>query len=154
MRYGFRVGFNYGVKSCASAKSNMHSALENSQVIDEYLGKEATLGRVVGPFDPAAFPSVHASHFGVIPKGRQVAKWRLIVALSHLAGASVNDGIESELCSLTYTSVDKAVKIIAKMGVGTHLGKVDIESAYRIVPIHPDDRLLLGMVWRGKLYPW
>ena len=32
------------------------------------------------------------------------------------------------------------------------IAKLDIKSAYRIVPVHPDDRLLLGMRWKGKLY--
>ena len=32
------------------------------------------------------------------------------------------------------------------------LAKCDIESAYRIVPVHPDDRQLLGMEWRGRLF--
>ena len=32
------------------------------------------------------------------------------------------------------------------------LSKVDIKSAYRIVPIHPEDRLLLGMMWNGSLF--
>ena len=32
------------------------------------------------------------------------------------------------------------------------LAKLDIESAYWIIPVHPDDRPLLGMVWKGSLY--
>ncbi len=32
------------------------------------------------------------------------------------------------------------------------MAKFDIESAYRLVPVHPDDRLLLGMKWREFLY--
>ena len=32
------------------------------------------------------------------------------------------------------------------------MAKLDIESAYRIVPVHPDDRHLLGMRWRGETY--
>ena len=31
----------------------------------------------------------------------------------------MNDGIEPELCSLNYTSVDRAVQKILEMGVGT-----------------------------------
>ena len=58
---------------------------------------------------------------------REVA---LIVDLSHPKGASVNDGIELELCSLSYTSVDAAVGIITAMGPGVLLEKFDIESAY------------------------
>ena len=29
---------------------------------------------------------------------------------------------------------------------------VGIESAFRIIPVHPDDRPLLGMEWKGKLF--
>ena len=32
------------------------------------------------------------------------------------------------------------------------LAKVDIRSVYRIVPVHPEDRLLLGMMWEQALY--
>ena len=32
------------------------------------------------------------------------------------------------------------------------LAKVDIRSAYRIVPVHPEDRLLLGMMWEQAFY--
>ena len=72
--------------------------------------------------------------------------------MSHPKRASVNDGIKSELCSLSYTSVDAAVRIITAMGPGVLLAKFDIESAYRLIPVHPDDRPLLGMIWREKLY--
>ena len=59
--------------------------------------------------------------------------------------------IESELCSLSYTSVDAAVRITMAMGPGVLLAKFDIESAYRLIPVHPDDRPLFGMMWRDKL---
>ena len=72
--------------------------------------------------------------------------------LSHPKRASVNDGIESELFSLSYTSVDAAVRIIMAMGPGVLLAKFNIESAHRLIPVHPDDRPLLGMMWRDKLY--
>ena len=32
------------------------------------------------------------------------------------------------------------------------LAKLDLENAYRIVPVHPDDRWLLGMEWGGGWY--
>ena len=32
------------------------------------------------------------------------------------------------------------------------LAKVDISNAYRNVPVHPDDRWLLGMEWHGEVY--
>jgi hypothetical protein len=32
------------------------------------------------------------------------------------------------------------------------MAKIDIKSAYRTIPVHPDDRALLGMVWNGQLF--
>jgi len=72
--------------------------------------------------------------------------------LSRPKGRSVNDGIEPEVCSLSYASVDQAVRIIMSKWRLTQMAKFDIESAYRLVPVHPDDRLLLGMKWREFLY--
>jgi len=61
-------------------------------------------------------------------------------------------GIERELCTLSYTSVDEAVAKVCERGRGTMLAKFDMESAYRIIPVHPEDRPLLGMEWKGKLF--
>jgi len=32
------------------------------------------------------------------------------------------------------------------------MAKLNIRSVYRIVPVHPQDRHLLGMMWDGKVY--
>ena len=53
---------------------------------------------------------------------------------------------------MKYTSVDEAACIIAKLGRGSLLAKIDIAHAYRNVPVHPDDRHLLGMLWDESLY--
>lgn len=52
---------------------------------------------------------------------------------------SINDGVEPELCSLTYTIVDQAAKIVTTLKIAALMAKVDIESAFRLVPIHPHD---------------
>ena len=51
----------------------------------------------------------------------------------------MNDGIPPDLCSLQYASVDDAVRVIQRLGRGTQLIKLDIQDAYRIVPVHPSD---------------
>lgn len=48
--------------------------------------------------------------------------------------------------------VDEVVQQVIALGQGALLAKVDIESAFRNVPVHPHDRHLLGMMWEGKLY--
>ena len=148
---GFRIGFHYGTNICQAAKHNMLSTTENPVVVEQYLRKECELGRVMGPLKVGSIP-LHINRFGVIPKPHQPGKWRLIVDLSYPPGASVNDGIEPELSSLSYASVDDAMAIITKLGRGTKLTKLDLESAYRIVLVPPDDQHLLGMEWQGEWY--
>jgi len=41
---------------------------------------------------------------------------------------------------------------MVQLGPGTLLAKVDIEHAYQNIPVNRDDRLLLGMRWKEKLY--
>ncbi len=129
----------------------MLSAEQNPDVVDRYLAKERDAGRVIGPL-PESVEGVHVSRFGVIPKPHQPGKWRLIVDLSYPKGRSVNDGIDPALCSLVYASIDDAANRILHLGRGTLLAKLDIASAYRIVPVHPDDRPLLGMTWKKERF--
>ena len=153
MRHGFRVGYKRGVAPLVGARRNMLSADANPAVVEDYLGKEVRLGRVVViTAEEAAGAGVHISRFGVIPKSSQPGKWRLIVDLSDPVGSSVNDGISRELCSLSYVSIDDAARMVVQRGRGALLAKLDVESAYRIMPIHPDDRPLLGMQWKGVTY--
>ena len=102
--------------------------------------------------DVAATAPLHTSRFGVIPKGHQSGKWRLIVNLSAPKWASVNDGIRPELCSLHSASVDDAAEVVLRLGQGCVMAKLDIKSVYCIVPVHPDDRPLLGMRWNDGLF--
>ena len=149
IKSGFRVGFN-GLHT-RSASNNMLSAMEKPEVIRDYLAKECSEGRVLGPLDPTQFPEVHVSCFGVIPKGT-TGKWRLILDMSAPEGASVNDGIDGSLTSLSYVGIQDAAAAVVDRGQGTLLAKVDIKSAYRNIPVHPDDRWLMGMLWDGFLY--
>ena len=61
-------------------------------------------------------------------------------------------GISKELSSLSYVSVDEVVDRVLQLGKGTLLAKMDIKQAYRNVPVHPQDRTLLGMCWEGQVY--
>ena len=151
LREGFRIGYDYQGHKCKGCEDNMKSAKEHPQVVDDYIMKECLAGRLLGPLDPQMFTEVQVSRFGVIPKS-EPGSWRLILDLSSPEGRSVNDGINPESCSLSYITVDDAVRAIVSTGEGAMLAKVNIKSAYRIIPVHPEDRPLLGMRWREALY--
>ncbi len=152
LRHGFRIGYSYGSAKCLSAVSNMSSTSERPSVIDEFIDTEVAAGRILGPVDPSHAKLIHVNRFGLVPKGHASGKWRLIVDLSFPAGNSVNDGIDPGLCSLQYTSVDSACHKVLELGQGANLAKFDVSGAFRTVPVHPDDRHLLGMQWRGHSY--
>ena len=134
--------------SCAD---NHPSPIEHLAVVWEHVRTEVIRGSLVGLLPPPATECVQVSPLGLVPK-LQSNKWRFIVNLSAPAGASVNDGICSECCSLSYASIDEAVAIIQRLGRGAELVKMDLKDAYRVVPVHPQDHQLLGMQWDGGVY--
>ena len=75
-----------------------------------------------------------------------------ITDLSFPPARSVNDGIDPELCSLSYTTVDRAAEIAARLGRGALLAKVDIESAFRLIQVHLHDRPLLAVRWQDQIF--
>ena len=102
---------------------------------------------MLGPFPNAsALPPIHINRFGVIPKGHNTGKWRLITDFSFPPSQSINDGIDPSLCSLSYISVDQVADIATQYGRGVLLAKVDIESPYSLIPVHPQDHPLLAVV--------
>ena len=150
LREGFRIGFESSMVKLKSASSNMHSSFPF--VIDSYLQSEVSSGRVAGPFSAPPFPSLHISHFGVIPKNNQQGKWRLILDLSSPVEHSVNDGIPKPPFTVQYVSVNVVIEGIMAQGRGTVMAKFDVASAYQDVAIHSDNRPLLGMQWCGKYF--
>ena len=150
---GFRIGFERA-KSHTSGRRNLRSSYEHPEVVSRYLAREVEMDRMfpLSPEEVARLPELQISPFGVIPKRGQEGKWRLIVDLSSPSGGSVNGGISPDLCSIAYTSVDVAVKLIQTLGQGALLAKMDLREAYRSVPVHPFDRHLLAVQWQSIIY--
>ena len=146
---GFRIGYLHNMHAHESAHINSTSAHANPGPIRDNLATELSAGRVV-PL-PAWFSmQVHTSPFTVIPKPHQSGALRLIQNRSKPVGVSVNDGIPQELCTLQYPTIDTAVTMVLAHGTGARLAKIDIKHAFRNIPVHPDDRPLLGMTWEGR----
>ena len=144
------VGFNRD-QPIHSVSKNCPSADGHPQVI-KYIREETAARRFLGPIADDQAQFVHISKFGVISRGHIPGKWRLITDLSSLGGFSVNNSISLTMCSLTYITVDQVAAVATSLEVGSLLAKIDIQSAYGIVPVHPQDRPLLGAQWRGSVY--
>lgn len=147
--YGFSIHF-FGMRTDFQSK-NLKSADESPEVVDTKLASELQAGRIAGPFSHLPLPNFRVSPIGVVPK-KAPSQYRLIHHLSFPEGSSVNDGISKEFASVQYSSVDDAIKLIKKAGTSCFLAKTDIKSAFRIIPVHPNDYHLLGFKWRGCFY--
>ena len=72
--------------------------------------------------------------------------------LSAPEGSSVNNGIARDLCSTSYLAMDDVIACIVRLGKESRIAKMDIKQVYHNVPVHPDDRRLLGMKWRDQVF--
>ena len=148
IRWGFKIGFDCSHK-LRPPKRNYESSADNPGHAQRYIEGEVAARRL------RRVPSnaqVHWSPIGLVPKNHQPGKFRLIIDLSSPMGASINDGICSDLTSLTYPGVEDAIALITSAGRGALMAKLDLTAAYRHVPVHPDDQALLAIRWGGARY--
>ncbi|KAI8484564.1 hypothetical protein Bbelb_376710 [Branchiostoma belcheri] len=120
-------------------------------IIQDKLQNELVSERVAGPFSSPPFKNLFLSPLYAVPK-KAPGKFRLIHDLSYPPGFSVNSGIPSELSSVKYATIDNAIQHIKVLGRGCFLAKTDIEAAFRLIPVHPNDYHLLGFYWNGNFY--
>ncbi|KAJ8307566.1 hypothetical protein KUTeg_015650 [Tegillarca granosa] len=142
--YGFLNGFklNYDGPRVSTDCQNLKSVrcLENEAL--QIIMKEVELKRIAGPFFWRPLEKLRISPIGLAPK--KDGSLRLIHHLSYPHGSSVNYFIDKKYCSVNYTPFDSALEMLATMGKGALAARLDIKSAFRLLPIHPSDFDLLG----------
>nr|XP_034972425.1 uncharacterized protein LOC118085646 [Zootoca vivipara] len=136
--------------SCSVAP-NQKSVREMPHIAERKISKERLLGRVAGPFTEPPLPGLIVSPLGIVPK-KVPGEFRLIHNLSYPKGGSVNDAIPREQCSVHYASLDHAIKLVRECGPGALMAKCDIESAFRLLPVHPHDFRFLGFKFQDNWY--
>lgn len=149
---GFEYGFNihYSGTREFHVSKNMKSAETHADELQLKIYQEISLGRIAGPFYTRPMSNIRCSPIGLVPKKQ--GGWRMICNLSAPQGNSVNDFIDPSLCSVHYTSFDTTISMVQKLGPGALLGKKDITSAFRLLPIRPEDFSLLGFYFDNKYY--
>ena len=152
---GFKTGFRLEYKGVRQAYfcKNLKSTFENASIVQEKIQKEVTAGRVKGPFQTIPFKNLRVSPLGLVPK-KCKGSWRLIHHLSYpdKKTDSVNAGISDESAAVHYAGINEAIQHVKSIGKQAFLSKTDIRSAFRILPVHPQDYELLGFQWNGQYY--
>ena len=104
----------------------------------------------MAPFPNAPSSTSRTSGLGAVPKKN--GKWRVIFHLSAPEGLSINDFISKEDFAIHYSTIDDAVALLSRFDKGAMMAKVDLKSAFRMVPMLASEWELLGMYWRGQYY--
>lgn len=130
---------------------NLQSAELNPLIVKQKIDKEIAEGRVAGPWSYPPFGNLRISPLGLVPK-KQTGQYRLIHHLSYPEGQSLNDFIDPKLCSVQYTTFDEAIQMVQNLGQSCLLGKADIKSAFRLLPVSPHDFDQLGFKFQNQVY--
>lgn len=148
--HGANIGF-IGDRNISQRSRNLPSASKYPTAIDEVIAAQLSKGRICGPFSAPPLPNFRSSPLGVAVR-KHSGKLRQIHHLSWPRGSSVNDGIPDSEASISYDMFDRAVADLVASGPGSLMIKLDLEQAFRHIPIRPADWPLLGYEWRGQLY--
>lgn len=70
--------------------------------------------------------------------------WHMITNLFHPFGDNINDYNDQLFCSVNYSSFNDIINIIQTKRQGFLISKMDISSAFRLLPISPREVCLLG----------
>lgn len=113
----------------------MWSAYEHYYELVEKVKKEIKLGRIMNLFNHLPLANIHLSPVVLVPKSE--GGWRKITHLS----SGINSFIDPDLCAVhcficfiaSNASFDGVLDMIAKLGQGALLAKMDIKSVFRLV---------------------
>ena len=135
---GFSLGYAGPKSNIKKYSPNLRSDCGSKEILWEKMLKEVRLGRFAGPFEEPPFDNFIQSPVGLVPKGENDT--RLIFHLSYPRGGdSVNSQTPPEPSSVKYPDFSEAVEMCTREGKGCYVAKSDMKSAFRNLPIKPED---------------
>ena len=146
---GFKHGFNLqytGNREISRKAPNLRFMVGDKLDLWTKVMNEVKLGRCAGPFAKPPFEFFIQSPVGLVPKDNGT-KTRLIFHLSYPKGQniSVNSNTPEHLCKVKYPDFDDAIRRCLEEGEFCYMAKSDLISAFRILPVRPQDWCLLVM---------
>ena len=147
---GFRLDHNTSVTS--TEPTNDISIETHADIAYQKISKEVEAGRMKGPFTNPPFPDFHVSPIKLTEKSVK-GTFRMIHNLSWpYDETSINSQISDDSKTVKYSNVNEAIKLVMQFPKGSYTRKTDIQNAFKLIPIHPDDHSKLGIKFQGKYY--
>lgn len=151
LREGVDLGFR-GDRTLTQVGPNLVSATQHPDAIVTNMTKETSLGRRHGPYHAPPFSFFYSNPLGIVFK-RASTKPRVV---HHLSWPRSRPGTSVNASTLTFDialdAFDIAIRSVRQLGAGCYMVKLDIEAAYRCIPVRPADWPLLGMRWTDGYY--
>lgn len=150
IKHGVNIDFE-GDRGIDRVCQNLKSATtgEAEQQVNAIIEADCKSGKKAGPHARKPFRNMSVSPIGAVPK--KSGKLRVIHHLSFpFGGDSINASTRDEKIELG--RLDHAADAIRALGPGCLLIKIDVEAAYKQVPVRREDWPLLGFKWRGHWF--
>ena len=153
LQHGFRLGLSSVGKIHSRRKNNIPTDL--APIADDWLRAELGLGRVVGPLSPDSLPwspaTSRVSPLGLVEKVGSNGKLKFRTTTNFTA-SGVNDCISDSTAAVSYPLVADIARLWNHLPASAAGVVVDVEAAFRQIPISPLDYPDLLFEWRGQLY--
>ena len=156
LRYGWPINYT-ATYLPVSAVKNHTSAITYADHVQHYVDTELHYHAIAGPFRDNPFPQPLVFFPLQTVPTRGSSKRRVVMDLSFPPHASVNIGIPdssylNEPYKLHLPGIDRLCEFILQLGRGCLLYKLDLQRAYRQIPIDPKDYHLLGFRFNDLFY--
>ncbi len=154
--------------------NNQQSILAMPSIAWEHISKELQAGRFAGPYtESEKIPHTRIHPIGLKPKNSEQKyillkyleskdpykvkpqiKYRLIYDLSRIdhEGKSVNNTTLDCYRKVKYTLFPDIIDRLSACGLGSTMGRTDIQSAYRLLPISPKFFRVTGIELSGFIF--
>ncbi|CAF5143754.1 unnamed protein product, partial [Rotaria sp. Silwood1] len=155
---GLREGFDTGISNIPNKPlecPNLRSARCDPKNVTRLVAEELNKGFLIGPYNSPPFINYRINPIGLV-ESKYSKKKRLIVDLSAPHNdkdhPSINSLIDKDSYSLSYVTVDDAIKSIQQLGKGAWMNKADIQDAFKLLPIKPSLWPFYGIKWNNYYY--
>ena len=133
----------------------MRSARRDPENVTRLVDEELNKGFLIGPYRTPPFANYRINPIGLV-ESKYSKKQRLIVDLSaphnNTEHQSINSLIDKDSCSLSYVTIDDAIKRIQELGCCAWMNKADIQDAFKLIPIKPSLWPFYGIKWNDNYY--
>lgn len=138
---------------------NHKSALAQPHIVRQHIDTELRLNRYSGPFSATdliqQIGPICTAPLGLVPKPHS-SKFRLIQDLSYPRNdpviKSVNSEIDSSDFPCEWGTFAQCYFLLAKAPPGTQVAVFDVDSAYRNIPILPEEQVHFCIQWDDQIF--